>query len=156
MPNTDISMLDHCTDRQLRDLLALASTGAQVTRNWLVEVGDPEQLESLLKEMCAGTGDSGAKLVQAVCSPDTSLEELVALKSTAKRLAVAAQAPAQKAAATLLYHLAVASALAHHGQNISSKDPAERLSLYQDLASELPDDEMAAVFERAIASLPTA
>jgi hypothetical protein len=156
MPEVDISMLDHCTDRQLRDLLALASTDAQVTRNWLVEVGDSEQLESLLMEMCAGTGDSGGRLVQAVCSPDTSPAELVAIKSTAKRLAVAAHAPAQKAAATLLYHLAVASSQAHHGQNISSKDPAQRLPLYKDLAAELPDDELAAVFERAIASLPTA
>jgi len=50
----------------------------------------------------------------------------------------------------------VASALAHHARNISSRDPAERLPLYKDLAAELSDDQLAAVFEKAIASLPSA
>jgi hypothetical protein len=84
------------------------------------------------------------------------VEVLVDIKSIAKRLAVAAEAPAQNAAATLLYHLSVASALAHHAQNISSRDPAERLPLYKDLAAELSDDQLAAIFEKAIASLPSA
>jgi hypothetical protein len=156
MSDTEISMLDRCTGRQLKELLALASTDAKATRNWLLEIGDLEQLQYLLTEMCTGTGQSGGALLQAVCSPHTPVEVLVAIKSTAKRLAVAAEGPAQKAAATLLYHLSVASALGHHARNISSKDPAERLPLYKDLAAELSDDELAAIFEKAIASLPSA
>jgi hypothetical protein len=115
-----------------------------------------EQLEYILTEMCDGTGQSAHSLVQAVCSPRTPVEILIAIKSTAKLFAVAAEAPAQKAAATLLYHLSVASALGHQGRNISSKDPAGRRPLYRDLAAELCDDELTAVFEKAIASLPSA
>jgi hypothetical protein len=152
MSDIEISMLDRCTGRQLRELLALASTDEKTTRNWLLEVGDSEQLEYLLTEMCAGTGQSGGALVQAVCSPDTPVDALVAIKSTAKRLAVAAEGPRQEAAATLLYHLTVAAALGRHARNISSKDPAERLGLYKDLAAELSDDELAAVFEKAVAN----
>jgi hypothetical protein len=156
MPDIEISMLDHCTDRQLKELLALASTNVKATGGWLLEIGDSEQLENLLTDMCAGTGHSGGALLKAVCFPYTPVEALVAIKSVAKRLAVAAGSPAQNAAATLLYHLSVASALGHHAQNISSKDLAERLAFYKDLAAELSDDQLAAIFEKAADSLPTA
>jgi len=155
MPDTEISMLDHCTGEQLKELLALASPSAKITLDWLVEAGDPGQLEHLLTDMCSGSGQSGGALVQTVCSTDTPVEVLIATKRIAKHLAVAAEGPAQNAAATLLYHLSVASALAYHECNISSKDPAERLPLYKDLAAELPDDELAAVFEKALARLPS-
>ena len=158
MPDAEISvldMLDHCTGRQLRELLALASTSAKVKPNWLVEAGDAEQLRRLLTEMCGSTGHSGAALLEAVCSPETTVEGLVATKRIAKRLAAASETRAQSAA-TLLYHLAVASALGYHGRDISSKDPAVRLPVYEELATELPDDELAAVFEKAIARLRSA
>ena len=156
MSDTEISMLDHCTDRQLKELLALASTNVRATRNWLLEIGDSERLEHLLTEMCTGTEQSGGALLEAVCSPDTTVEVLIAIKRIAKRLAVAAEAHPQSAAATLLYHLSVASALGYHKCNISSKDPAERLPLYKELAAELSDEELAAIFEKAIDSLPSA
>jgi hypothetical protein len=154
MSDVDISMLEHCTDRQLRDLLELASTNVKATRDWLLEIGDSEQLEHLLTEMCAGTQQSGGPLLKTVCSPGTPVEALVAIKSIAKHLAAAAVAPAQRAAATLLYHLSVASALGHHGQNISAKESANRLALYKGLAAELSDDQLAAIFEKAVASVP--
>jgi hypothetical protein len=150
MSDTEISILDHCTGRQLKELLALASTDVKVTRNWVLEIGDSERLEYLLNEMCTGMGRSAGAILQAVCSPDTAVEVLAAIKSTAKRLAVAANAEPQNAAATLLYHLSVASALGQHGRNISSKEPAERLALYKGLAAELSDEELAAIFEKAV------
>ena len=97
MSDIEISMLDRCTSWQLKELLALASTDDKTTRNWLLEVGDLEQMASLLTEMCAGTGQSGGALLQAVCSPETPVDAVVAIKSTAKRLAVAADDPRQKA-----------------------------------------------------------
>lgn len=151
--DTEIALLDRCTGRQLKQLLALASTGSKVGRNSLLEIGDLEQLEFLLTEMCAGRGHSAGALLQAVCSSQIPLESLVSVKSTAKRLAVAAATPAQKAAATLLYHLSVAAALGHYGQQISSKDAAERLPLYKELAAELADEQLAAIFEQAVARL---
>lgn len=155
MSDTEISILERCTGRQLKQLLALASTDEKKTRNWLLEIGDLEELECLLAPLCTGAAQSAASLLQAVCSPQTSVEILSAVKSTAKRFAVAAELPAQKAAATLLYHLSVASALAHYGQNISSKDPVDRVALYKDLAAELADEQLADIFRRAVASLPS-
>jgi hypothetical protein len=154
--DTEIALLDHCTGRQLKQLLALASTELKVAKNSLLDIGDLEQLESLLTDMCAGTGHSAGALLQAVCSPQTSVEVLVSVKTTAKRLAVAARAPAQKAGATLLYHLSVASALGRYGRNISSKTPAERLSLYKELAAEFADDQLAAIFEKAVDRMTSA
>ena len=90
-------MLNHCTDLQLKELLALASANVRATRNWLLEIGDSERLEHLLTEMCTGTEQSGGALLRAVCSADTPVEALVAIKSVAKRLALTAEAPAQNA-----------------------------------------------------------
>lgn len=151
MSDIEISMLDRCSVRQLKELLALASTDEKTTRNWLLEVGDMEHLDYLLTEMCAGIGQSGGALLRTVCSPYTPVDALVAIKSTAKRLAATAEGPREQAAATLLYHMSVASALAH-GRNISSKDSVGRLPVYQELAAELSDERLAAIFERAVAS----
>lgn len=153
MADTEITALDYCTGQQLKELLALASRDPSGTRDWLLEVGDSEQLEHLLDELCSGSGQSGASLLRAVCSPGTPLESLKAIKSAAKRLTVAASDPRQNAAATLLYHLSIASALGRYGKNISSQGPAARLELYQDLATELSNEELAAIFEKAVAVL---
>jgi hypothetical protein len=154
MWDAEISVLDHCTARQLKVLLALASANSKVTRDWLLEVGDSDHLANLLAEMCAGSQYSGQALLDSVCSPDTPLEALVAAKSIAKQLAATATTPAQNAAATLLYHLSIAAALGNHAQNISSKDPLERLPLYRDLAAELSDECLAVVFQKAVAGSP--
>ena len=146
-------MLDHCDGRQLRELLALASTNATTARDWLLEVGDWDQIENALTGIPAGAWRSVDELLRAVCSPDTPVDDLMIVKSAAKRSIVAAEAANRKAAATLLYHLAVASALAHHARNISSHDPAARLSLYKELAAEISDDNLAGVFKRAAARI---
>jgi hypothetical protein len=156
MFDTEISLLDRCTGRQLKELLALASTDTKVTRNWLLEIGDMEQMEHLLMDLCSEAGQSASVFLRAVCSSNTPVESLIGIKSAAKQLTVEAEDPAQKAAATLLYHLSVASALGHHVRNISSKDPSERLPLYKDLAAGLSDNELAAIFEKAIAAIPSA
>lgn len=150
MPDTEISILDRCTGRQLKELLSLASTNAKEPRNWLLEIGDLERLEYLLSEICAGTTHSAGVLLQGVCAADTPFEVVVAIKNTAKSLAAAAITPAQNAAAALLYHLSVAAALGRYARNISSKPPAERLALYKELGAELSDDNLAAIFERAV------
>jgi len=155
MSDEEIST-DRLTGRQLKELLALASTDAKVSRNWLLEIGDMEQLEYLLMDLCRGTEQYDGAILRAVCSPYTPVESLMVIKNTAKRLAVEAQGSAQKAAGTLLYHLSVASALAHHARNISSKNPSERLPFYKHLAAELFDDELAVIFEKAIAALASA
>jgi hypothetical protein len=119
MSDEEIST-NRLTGRQLKELLALASTEAKVSRNWLLDIGDMEQLEYLLMDLCRGTEQYDGALLRAVCSPYTPVESLMVIKNTAKRLAAEAQGSAQKAASTLLYHLSVASALAHHARNISS------------------------------------
>jgi hypothetical protein len=74
----------------------LASPSAKSTRDWLLEIGDAEQLERLLTEMCTGTEQPGGALLQAVCSADTPVEDLIAIKRIAKRLAVFGRSPRPK------------------------------------------------------------
>jgi hypothetical protein len=42
--------------KQLKELLALTSMDAKTPRNWMLEIGDLEQLEHVLGEMCDGAG----------------------------------------------------------------------------------------------------
>ena len=149
MPESDLSISKRFTGRQLRELLELGNFDARTTWDLVLEI-DRDRLVYLLTEMCADTGQSAEALLDAVCSPDTLVDVLAAVKSTAKRLSSVVESPAQKAAATLLYHLSVASALGHHSRNISSKDMAERLPLYRDLAAQLADDDLASIFEKAL------
>jgi hypothetical protein len=151
MPDTEISILDRCSGRQLKELLSLVSNEPKEPQNWLLEIGDLEKLEYLLREMCAGTTHSAVELLQSICSADTALDTLIETKDVAKHLASVTAAPAQKAAAALLYHLSVASALGRYARSISSKDPGERLPLYKELAAELSDEKLAAIFEKAVA-----
>ncbi len=106
----------------------------------MIETADREYLEELLAELCMGSGQTPGELLQATCSADTPIELLISVKTAAKRLARKARTAAQEAAALLLYHLAVAAAMANYGRNITSKNPAERLAVYQNLARDISDD----------------
>jgi hypothetical protein len=153
MPDARKTAVDDCSARQLKELLGLAAGRAGEPHDWMIELGDRERLERLLTEMCSGTGQSGVALVEAACSPDSSVEVLTAVKDVAKRLIQGAQDSPRRAAATFLYHLSVASALGYHGQTISTNVPADRLPLYEEFALELADERLAAVFERAVERL---
>jgi len=113
------SMVHEFSARQIRDLLSLAA-GSGDEREWLVEVADRDLMESLLSEMCGTNVESAAGLIDSVCSPDSPVEVLIAAKDLAKSLAAKVEEGARLGAVTLLYHLSIASALAYHGQNISS------------------------------------
>lgn len=139
---------------QTKDLLSIGSRATEPGQNWLFEVADFELMEMLLTDMRTGTIHSGAALMDAVCSPDTPVEALRAIKDLAKSLAKGTQAEDQQgAAATLLYHLAVASALGYHEENISSMDAAARLPVYREFVAEICDDSIGEVFEKALEEL---
>jgi hypothetical protein len=153
MADEKTTMIDSFSQCQLRDLLALGANLPETAAEWLVEVGDWERLEALLTEMCVGADQSGRALLETVSSPDATLDMLVAVKNIAKRLATKAKDKPEKAAATLLYHLSVASALGQYHQSISSRDPVDQLPLFARLAEELFDDKLARVFARAVAQI---
>jgi hypothetical protein len=150
MPDNKIPTPSHLSALRTKELLAIGSRSAKAHQNWLLEVGDYQLLEMLLTDMCSGTSQSGAALLDTVCSPDTPLDALVHIKDIAKGLTKAAHDPSQEAAGMLLYHLSVASALGFHEQNISSMDAAARLPLYRELVAEICDDQVSAVFEKAL------
>lgn len=153
MPDKEMPTPSHLSALRTKELLAMGSMSAEAQPNWLLEVGEYQLLEMLLTDMCSGTSQSGAALLDAVCSPDTPLGLLVQVKDFAKSLAKAGNDERQEAAALLLYHLSVASALGLHEQNISSMDAAARLPLYRDFVAEICDEEISAVFEKALARM---
>ena len=155
MRDAEIAKLEQCNGRQLMQLLALASTAGTSVLDRLFAIGDAQQLEEALAGILVDA-PPGPNWLLAICSPDTPLDDLIACKTAAKHLTVAADTPDRQAAATLLYHLAVASALAHHARNISTHDPASRLSLYRELAAGIYDDVLADIFKRAAARISSA
>lgn len=120
------SLIDQCRADQLKALLALARgplSDGQSPAPWAMR---PAECAERLAELCKVEAISGELLLATVSAPETSLAVLGRIKELAKRLLKEAPPDARRAAATLLYHAAVAAALATHGVNISSRAGASR------------------------------
>jgi hypothetical protein len=135
MPDASQSLTDHCTVDQLKALLTLALTpqpeGTPATP-WAMSAAE---FEARLAEAFEGAMIPGARALALVTAPDTPLAGLRSLKELAKNRAAHATGEAPRAAATLLYHAAIAAALGRHGVNISSRPAASRWALYEDLSA---------------------
>jgi hypothetical protein len=107
------------------------------------------ELNRLLTELCAGKEGSGEVLLCTVAAQETTLQALQGTKEMAKALMADLASAAHRAAATLLYHAAVAAALARFGVNISSVSQESRVALYEDLAGVLGADPLGGVFRAA-------
>jgi hypothetical protein len=142
-------LIDQCTADQLKALLALARgplPDGQSPAPWAMR---PAECAERLTELCKGDAASGELLLTTVSASETPLAVLDGIKELAKRLLKEAPGDAHRAAATLLYHAAVAAALANHGVNISSRASASRWPLYEDLSSVFADHPLRRVFRQA-------
>jgi hypothetical protein len=74
-------------------------------------------------------------LLDRAAKETTSVQELTDLKEQAKRFIKDANDLRHREAATLLYHVAVASAFVHHGAAISGRPMGKQQSLYEQFAS---------------------
>src|SRR5687768_4666081 len=86
MPDSQSTKIDHCSTKQLRELLGLGASRAGERPDWLMQLENRERLDLLLTEMCGGKEHSGQAVLDTVCSPDTPVDVLVAVKNMAKRL----------------------------------------------------------------------
>jgi hypothetical protein len=80
---------------------------------------------------------------------------LQGIKELAKSLTARAHTESERAAAALVYHAAVAAALARHARNISSRGGAGRYELYEDLAALMAGSPLGQVFREAAEVLAT-
>lgn len=83
---------------------------------------------------------------------DASLDELSRVKSSATSKAPKSQDPEEQVPFALLHLLATGAALAHHGEIITSIDPKQLLSTYEQLAEAAPDP-WSGLFAKAAAAL---
>lgn len=143
--------LDRVSPAQIKSLLDLA-TRSEANSPLPTQAADAPGLRRLLAELCHGHGQSSDLVLDTVCDPETPLEVLRGVKELAKKLVSAATTDPQRHAATILYHAAIASAVAHHGTNISSRPLAARLDLYEHLAERLAEEPLGRVFLVAVAS----
>jgi DNA-directed RNA polymerase specialized sigma24 family protein len=129
----------------------LAHDGADDASSVLLFVvaRDVVGLSRLLDEIPGGRRERASALLARLASPEVSLDEIEAVKVAAKALVRRAPTPAYEGAAKLLYHAAIAAGLAVHGKNVSTIDAAERLGLYEELASALHPHPLGGVFRRA-------
>jgi hypothetical protein len=137
----------------LKTLLLLAAGKSESHNSVPSVVRNRSELNRLLTDLCPGTKSSGDILLNTVTAHQTPLEILQGTKEMSKTLMADAATEAHRSAATLLYHAAVAAALARFNVNISSVSPESRVSLYEDLASALGADPLGDVFRMAAARL---
>jgi hypothetical protein len=109
-----------------------------------------------LAALCRETEHSAEALLSSVCEPRVALADLEVIKTSAKELLARANDDPERTAAALLYHLAVAAALARHGKNISSRSLHSRLGLYEKLADVWAGDPVGEVFRSAVDRLASA
>jgi hypothetical protein len=149
MPKRYRSDLDACKPAQLLALLQLASkqeNTATVTRTGAA--GTP-QLRTKLSELCTRTGYDGAELLERAAHPESSVEQLREVVSSAQTLSAEAADEQQWQAASFLYHLAIAAALVRHHVDLSTRTLNSRVCLYEDFASSLLEDPLGEIFRDA-------
>lgn len=145
MPKQTLT-LDNCSPDQLKALLSLALEKRANETSLPLDIATPAEIESSLAELCENQAQSGELLLTSAADAATPLDALRGIKDLAKSFLPRAENQAQSAAARLLYHAAIAAALAHHGVNISSRPIESRRSLYGDLAIVLDRGTLGEVF----------
>jgi len=141
--------LDNCSVGQLKTLLGLAARPEKAGGALPTQAADTAELSRLLTELCRGKGQSGDLLLATICEAGTSLDVLRGIKEFAKQLLADASTETQRNAATVLYHAAIASGVAHHRVYLSSSPLKARVPLYEDLAAALAGEPLGAVFRAA-------
>ena len=150
MSKSTITPAERWQTSQLRELLTLATDKPEGQGSLPASVKNREEFVRMLTELCEESEESGEILLSTVCSRETPVEALTGIKELAKTLLANASTDAHRAAATFLYHLAIAAALGRYGMNVSTVTPDSRLALYEDLASALAGDPLGEVFREAV------
>ena len=155
MTKLTTTTIEHSALWQLKALLALAR-GSDRQANFLpAGLSNRAELGRHLSALCGESAESGEALVSTTCNRETPLPALIAIKDLAKTLVPKAGSETERAAATLLYHAAVAAALGRHGRNISSRSGSARVELFEDLAAYMAGDPLGQVFQEAADALMT-
>ncbi len=141
--------IDRCSPVQLADLLGLAAADEPATHTAGGTGIHRQVLLERLAELMEADARQARALLLRTSDRASSVEELRQTMEDAKTYAAEALSDAHWSVATLLYHLAIAAAYAHHGVNISARPAASRLELYEDLASSLGADSISSVFRLA-------
>lgn len=150
MPNEASTTIDRCSKSQLKALLSLAAGSEGERVSLLGSLGTRAQVASVLSELLGQTEESSVVVLSTAAASGTPLAALQGTKELAKTLLENASTEAHRSAATFLYHLSIAAALARHGVNISTRSPDSRLALYEDLASAFAGDPLGQVFRDAV------
>jgi hypothetical protein len=148
MPKRYRSDLDACKPAQLLALLQLASK-QETTATTRTGAAGTSQLRMKLNELCTRTGHNGVDLLERAADPQSSLDQLRQVVSSAQTLSAEADDEQQWQAASFLYHLATAAALVRHHVNLSKRTLDSRVGLYEDFASSLLEDPLGEVFREA-------
>ena len=137
--------IDGVSQAQLRRLLLLASG----TSSRLADVDDAHDARQQIAVLLDRLGMAAADPLTEATGAAASLEDLRRIKDLAKRLLSRAGTPSEQAAATLLYHVAVATAFGRDATEISSSPIAHRSLLYERLALVFADDAVGEAFHQA-------
>ncbi len=141
--------IGNCSSTQLKTLLDLARAPGGIEGSVLSQAMNLPALPGLLDGLTGDMARSGSSLLGAVCAPESSAASLCGIKDAAKALLLKAQRNDERAAATFLYHAAIAAAFGRHGVNISSFPIDARWTLYEDLATVMKGSAFGLIFREA-------
>jgi len=105
--------------------------------------------QHILSELGEKAHESCEGIFARLAAPGLPLSDLRKVKELSKRLLAVAESQAHRDAATLLYHLAVATALVHRGEHISGEPLEARKHIYSRLAELFSGDAIGEIFRRA-------
>jgi len=155
MTKITTTTIEQSSDWQLKALLVLAGAGVQKNSFLPVELLRSADLARHLSVLCGDSVQSSDALLSALCNRQTPLSVLQGIKDLAKALGAKATTEVEQAAATLLYHAAIAAALGRQRQSISSRPGVARFALYEDLGLLLRGNPLGDVFRAAAEVLAT-
>jgi hypothetical protein len=134
-----------CNNSQLRALLSFGKTTGTEADKELAE--DPREVlaDASIDGVPAG------ELWRRVVADGTDIGMLSKIKTSAKLLHQRVTDTKQRDAATTLYHLALAAALARNGVSISNSPISDQVETFGRLAGKTGDPAADAIFYKAIA-----
>ena len=109
------------------------------------------ELDGMLEEMSRAYGPTSSDLLSRAADPATTVDERTRIKDLAKQLIESDADDSHRDAARLLYHVAVAAALVHHGAAISGRPIQKQQPLYEELAETWAGHAIGDVFRDAAA-----
>ena len=149
MKRKNNNTIGECTLAQLHKLLSLAAEGTNI-KSSLPAQAKITNWRGYLEQLNIPNIGNGKLLIDMICSSQTSIETLRAIKDKAKLFYKNSDDNPGQTASLILYNAAIAATFSFHGKEISSRKIQDFIPLFGDLALALKEDSLSDIFRNAV------